>query len=93
MLTVNEAVDRMAAGILARHAAELVQVYRAFPTRAGNPRKAICAMVSHAIQINEAIRYSRAVGNYPLAIENMPALIRVERKVFRAMTERSREQG
>ena len=49
-------------------------------------------MVSHAImvKINEEIRRAREERNYPLAIENMPAIRRVERKVFEAILERAR---
>ncbi len=49
-------------------------------------------MVSHAIlmKVTQEIHYCREEGNFPLAIENMPAIRRVERKVFEGILERAR---
>jgi hypothetical protein len=93
MLTLDEAVDRVADAVFRNNPEELIRVYRAYPTLSGSPRKTLDSMLSHAIgmKITEQIKRIRQERIYPLEIENMPAIRRVERKVFQMILARSRQ--
>jgi hypothetical protein len=96
MLTLDEAVDHLAAVVVRNHAVELLHVYRAHPTlTTRQPRKTLCSAVSHAISVKiiKEIRPAVEKRIYPVAIENMPAMTRVERKVFKSILDLSQQRS
>jgi hypothetical protein len=84
MLTLDDAIDRIAAAVLRDHAAELASVYRKYPTRTNQPRKTLCNLLAHAIdvKITQELKGVRAEGVYPPSVENMPAITRARQRVF-----------
>ena len=90
MLTLNEAIDQIAAAVLRDHTAELTEVYRKYPTRANEPRKNLNHMVEHAIgvKVTAELKRVRTFGTYPSQVENVPATQRIQRKVFEGIRSR-----
>jgi hypothetical protein len=76
----------MAAEIVEKHASELVEEYLRKPNR-----RKIPSILSYKIQakFREELRPVRGEHPYPLHVENVPALNRVERKVFESVRSRT----
>lgn len=84
MLSLDEAIDQIAASVFRDHAPELAEVYRKYPTRKGQPRKTLNHIVAHAIRVHVSaeLKRVRELGSCPTEVENTPAVDRIQRKVF-----------
>jgi hypothetical protein len=91
MISLDEAINEMANRAFWKNEPELIGVYLANPTRTGALRQNLCSPVSHRIRekLLIEVKGARSEGRFPFAVENAPALHRMERQVLRQICERS----